>query len=124
MQHIDDEEYFDMLYLIYEMIGSVDYLAHTCYWSFEDAGYKYTKWFYFNFKGLEVIMNAVLDSGEIANNIIKLVIYFGDLPYKGGPLNASELGHTFGALVASLLDLPRFKDDVNYYKNTDIDKYV
>jgi len=43
------------------------------------------------------------------------------LPYKG-PENPREIGYLIGDIIASFLNNPKFKDGVNFHKNTDIEK--
>jgi hypothetical protein len=103
--YIDEHLYFLMLYELYDMIGSVDSLAHSCYTGFEGVGQKYYKWATYVYRDAEVFVNAAFNIGDIADDIIGIVMYFAPLPW-AGPGTTNELGSLFGNLVASFLNTP------------------
>lgn len=119
--HFDENEIFEGLYLLYEIIGSIDEVCRSCVYSFEDVVYKYGTWVNMQFSVVNTLINLLLASGDIAQNVLYLYFYFEDLPYHC-PRTPRELGHVFGDFVALIFNNPKFKDGVIYYNSSDIDK--
>ena len=82
--YIDEGEVFEAIYGIIEMLNSVDYIAHSCYDGFEKVGYKYIRWATYAYYAGEIFFNAALHSGDIADDIIGIVLFFDpSLPWRG-----------------------------------------
>ena len=119
LRAIDAMQWYTMLQEILFLIGQIDDVSEECYYALEDTCYKYYKWARYGYHDGEVLFNAALNIGSIANDITGIVLYFSnDLPW-AGPSGPQQVGKLFGDIIASFLNNPKYKAGVNMQKTTD-----
>lgn len=121
LEYVDQEEWFPLVYRILEVLGSTHDIATTCVNGFEDIILKYARWASYSYHSGEVLFNAAVASGDIAQDIIGIVVYAMGLPYKG-PNTPREIGYLVGDIIAKFLNNPKFKDGIVPHKTTDVTK--
>ena len=121
LEMIDEEEIFQAIYTIINMLTSVDLLAHTCYDGFEKVGFKYYLWGNFAYTTGQPFFNALLHIDSLADDVTGILLFFDEeLPW-AGPATTVQLGHLFGDIIKSFFDTPRYKDGVNAWGTNDGD---
>lgn len=118
MRAIDQKQWYMMLHEILFLIGQVDEISEECYYALEDTGLKYYKWFKYEYFDGEIFFNAALSLGTIIQDVLGIVLYFSDLPW-AGPKNAVEVGKLIGDIIASFMNVPKWKPWLKPMRTTD-----
>jgi len=77
----NNSDVLSVVYSFLSMTYNVDTIAHTCYSSFESAGWTYYNWMNHTYAGQLALMNTLFYFGDLFDDLRGFILYFLDTPF-------------------------------------------